>query len=329
MLQNQYYNRKLTKNHIEKILSNYNIKYNTMKNEIDAKFNNMIKLFINDIKAFLENIEEISNERKKIKEAENHEVELVLLKSKLEDKNKTINQLKTELELLSKENANLKNRVKFKDQIIRNKNINLDTNNLNIRLKTELNSNKNKCKKFTIRNNNYKNKTAKRPKEKSNINISLDTKTEEKMTIKNNNYSHRNNQLSSNIGKNIIDPENLRLSNTYRKSNKRVNNSMDKRTQIKNQKYKTKKIVNDIEKSPDVKSNQETKSSSKIQNLKNKDALIDEKFNSVEMPSIEPNDENESLTTDEIIEDEIKELELEEENIILLMDKIKQLNQDI
>ena len=329
MLQSQYYNSKLTKNHIEKILSNYNIKYNTMKNEIDAKFNNMIKLFINDIKAFLENIEEISNERKKIKEAENHEVELVLLKSKLEDKNKTINQLKTELELLSKENANLKNRVKFKDQIIRNKNINLDTNNLNIRLKTELNSNKNKCKKFTIRNNNYKNKTAKRPKEKSNINISLDTKTEEKMTIKNNNYSHRNNQLSSNIGKNIIDPENLRLSNTYRKSNKRVNNSMDKRTQIKNQKYKTKKIVNDIEKSPDVKSNQETKSSSKIQNLKNKDALIDEKFNSVEMPSIEPNDENESLTTDEIIEDEIKELELEEENIILLMDKIKQLNQDI
>jgi hypothetical protein len=237
--------------------------------------------------------------------------------------------LKTELGLLSKENENLKNRVKFKDQIIRNKNINLDANNLNIRLKTELNSNKNKCKKFTIRNNNYKNKTAKRPKEKSNINISLDTKTEEKMTIKNNNYSHRNNQLSSDISKNIIDPEYLRLSNIYRKSNKRVNNSMDKRTQIKNQKYKTKKIVNDIEKSPDVKSNQETKSSSKIQNLKNKDALIDEKFNSVEMPSIEPNDENESLTTDEIIEDEIKELELEEENIILLMDKIKQLNQDI
>ena len=108
MLQNQYYNSKLTKNHIEKILSNYNIKYNTMKNEIDAKFNNMIKLFINDIKAFLENIEEISNERKKIKEAENHEIELVLLKSKLEEKNKIENQLRTELELLIKENENLK-----------------------------------------------------------------------------------------------------------------------------------------------------------------------------------------------------------------------------
>ena len=75
MLQNQYFNSKLTHDHIEKILTNYNIKYNTMKNEIDAKFNTMIKLFINDIKAFLENIEEISNERKKIKDAENTEVE--------------------------------------------------------------------------------------------------------------------------------------------------------------------------------------------------------------------------------------------------------------
>ena len=148
MLQNQYYNSKLTKNHIEKILSNYNIKYNTMKNEIDAKFNNMIKLFINDIKAFLENIEEISNERKKIKEAENHEIELVLLKSKLEEKNKIENQLRTELELLIKENEDLKKRVKFKDQIIRNKNLNLDSNNFNIRLKTELNSNKNKLNNY-------------------------------------------------------------------------------------------------------------------------------------------------------------------------------------
>ena len=313
MLQNQYYNSKLSKNHIEKILSNYNIKYNTMKNEIDAKLNNMIKLFINDIKAFLENIEEISNERKKIKEAENHEIELVLLKSKLEEKNKIENQLRTELELLIKENENLKKRVKFKDQIIRNKNLNLDSNNFNIRLKTELNSNKNKYKKFTTGNNNLKN---------------LDAKTEEKLTIKNN-YSHRSNQLASDIVKNIINPENLRYSNTYRKSKKRVNNSMDKRTLIKNQKSKTKKNMNDIEKSPDIKSNQETKSSSKIQNLKNKELLIDEKFNSVEMPLIEPNDENESLTTDEIIEDEIKELELEEENIILLMDKIKQLNQNI
>jgi hypothetical protein len=104
---------------------------------------------------------------------------------------------------------------------------------------------------------------------------------------------------------------------------------MDKRTLIKNNKSQTKKNINNIEKSPEIKSNQETKSSSNIPNLKNKNLLTEEKFNSVEMPLIEPNEENESITTDEIIDDEIKELELEEENIILLMDKIKQLNQNI
>ena len=328
MLQNQYYNSKLTKNHIEKILSNYNIKYNTMKNEIDAKFNSMIKLFINDIKAFLENIEEISNERKKIKEAENHEVELVLLKNKLEEKNKTENQLRTELELLTKENIDLKKRIKFKEQIIRNKNLNLDTLGNNIRQRTELNPYKNKYKKFTAGNNNLKNQTAKKGKEKHNVNMSIDTKSDEKKTIKNN-YTHRSNQLSSNFEKNTIDSENLRYSNTYLKSKKKANNSMDKRTLIKNNKSQTKKNINNIEKSPEIKSNQETKSSSNIPNLKNKNLLTEEKFNSVEMPLIEPNEENESITTDEIIDDEIKELELEEENIILLMDKIKQLNQNI
>ena len=328
MLQNQYYNSKLTKNHIEKILSNYNIKYNTMKNEIDAKFNSMIKLFINDIKAFLENIEEISNERKKIKEAENHEVELVLLKNKLEEKNKTENQLRTELELLTKENIDLKKRIKFKEQIIRNKNLNLDTLGNNIRQRTELNPYKNKYKKFTAGNNNLKNQTAKKGKEKHNVNMSIDTKSDEKKTIKNN-YTHRSNQLSSNFEKNTIDSENLRYSNTYLKSKKKANNSMDKRTLIKNNKSQTKKNINNIEKSPEIKSNQETKSSSNIPNLKNKNLLTEEKFNSVEMPLIEPNEENESITTDEIIDDEIKELELEEENIILLMDKIRQLNQNI
>ena len=328
MLQNQYYNSKLTKNHIEKILSNYNIKYNTMKNEIDAKFNSMIKLFINDIKAFLENIEEISNERKKIKEAENHEVELVLLKNKLEEKNKTENQLRTELELLTKENIDLKKRIKFKEQIIRNKNLNLDTLGNNIRQRTELNPYKNKYKKFIAGNNNLKNQTAKKGKEKHNVNMSIDTKSDEKKTIKNN-YTHRSNQLSSNFEKNTIDSENLRYSNTYLKSKKKANNSMDKRTLIKNNKSQTKKNINNIEKSPEIKSNQETKSSSNIPNLKNKNLLTEEKFNSVEMPLIEPNEENESITTDEIIDDEIKELELEEENIILLMDKIKQLNQNI
>ena len=209
MLQYQYYNSKLTKNHIEKILSNYNIKYNTMKNEIDAKFNNMIKLFINDIKAFLENIEEISNERKKIKEAENYEVELVLLKNQLKEKNKTENQLRNELELITKENESLKKKIHSKEQIIKNKTPNFDSNNNNVKLKTEIKSIKNRYKKFTTGNNNIlKNKTAKKTKEKSNININVALKSEEKRTI--NNYSHRSNKLLSNFGKNTSDEDNPR-----------------------------------------------------------------------------------------------------------------------
>ena len=134
MFQNQYYNRNLTKEHIEKILTNYNIKYNTMKNEIDAKFNSMIKLFINDIKAFLENIEEISTERKKIKEAENKELELAILKNKLEEKNRTENALRNQVELLTKENERLEKKIKLKEKIIKNNKISLETSRIDIKV---------------------------------------------------------------------------------------------------------------------------------------------------------------------------------------------------
>ena len=121
MLQNQYYNYKLSKNHIEKILGNYNIKYNTMKKEIDAKFNNMIKLFVNDIRAFLENIEEISNERKKIKEAEKSQMEINILKSQLEEKLINENKMKNEIELLTKEISSLKIKMKTHSKVSKNK----------------------------------------------------------------------------------------------------------------------------------------------------------------------------------------------------------------
>ena len=317
MLQNQYFNSKLTHDHIEKILTNYNIKYNTMKNEIDAKFNTMIKLFINDIKAFLENIEEISNERKKIKDAENTEVELAILKNKLEEKKKSENQLKNEVELLTKENESLKKKIKFKEQIIQNKNLSVENTSSDIRLKTENNPTKNKYKKFTTGS-----KTTRRDKN----NLTLDAKTEEKKPVKNK-FAHKNKQLSLNLDKNI-DADNPKYTKTYINSKKKSNNSMDKR--IFKKKSNTKKNVNSNDKSPEVKSTQETKSTSNIQNAKNKSIINDEKLSTVEMPfSDQSYMENESITTDEILEDEIKELEKEEENIILLMDKIKQLNQNV
>ena len=323
MFQNQYYNRQLTHDHIEKILANYNIKYNTMKNEIDAKFNSMIKLFINDIKAFLENIEEISNERKKIKEAENQEIEMAILKNKIEEKNKNENKLKYELELLKKENENLKKRINIKEQVIKNKNMNVDHSSNNIRIKTESNANKNKYKKFTTGKNNINYKTAR--KEKNN-NLSIDAKTEEKKSkkiIK----THRNYQLSLNIEKNN-NTDNLKYANAF-KAKKKGNNSMDRRI-IPSKKSKTNTNTLSTEKSPGIKTNQETVCTSNIQNSKNENIINAEKLDKIESPFDEHSFlEYDSLTTDEILNDEIKELEMEEENIILLMDKIKKLNQNI
>lgn len=320
MLQNQYYNSILKKEHIEKILTNYNIKYNTMKNEIDAKFNNMIKLFINDIKAFLENIEEIFNERKKIKESENREMELITLKNKLVEQNKTESQLRNELELVINENKNLKKKIKLKEQIIKNKKLYFETTSNELRVKTESNPYKNRSKQFTTRN-----KTIKREKIKNN-NISLDIKTESKRPTKKT-YPNKKNQLSMNVVKNI-NSDNKNYVNEYIKSRKKMNNSMDKR--IVNNKPNLKKNIILKEKSPQIKSNQETKCSSNIQNIKNKSILNDEKLITVEMPfSDQSFVENESVTTDEILDEEIKELEMEEENIILLMEKIKKLNQNI
>ena len=315
MFQNQYYNRNLTKEHIEKILTNYNIKYNTMKNEIDAKFNSMIKLFINDIKAFLENIEEISIEKKKIKEAENNELELALLKNKLEEKNKTEHKLRNELESLTKENEKKKKRIKFKDQMIKNKKLSIETTSNDIRVNPSKNRNKNSL---------IGTKTARKDK-KNNVNLSIDIKSDEKILTKNK-FTHKNNKSYLNFDKNIIS-ENSKFAKSFLKSKKKTTNSMDKRI-IKKQ-SNIKKNLNLNEKSPELKSNQETKSTSNIQQGKNQLALNDEKLSTVEMPFSEPSyAENESITTDEILDDEIKELEMEEENIILLMDKIKQLNQN-
>ena len=152
MLQNQYYNNKLNKNHIEQILTNYNIKYNTMKNEIDSKFNRMIKLFLTDIRAFLENIEDIMNERRKIKEAENFKMEISILKTKLEEKSKNENKMKNEIDLLTRENTSLKMKIKTQNNIpiTRNEDETRGTYTNLFKNKTKTGNNNKKYLKYTI-----------------------------------------------------------------------------------------------------------------------------------------------------------------------------------
>ena len=109
MLQLQYLNKKLKKTHIDQILSNYNIKYTTMKNEIDDKINIMIKSFTQDISPYLNNIKEIVEQKDKLKLLEYNQNEIESIREELKEKIHELTKLKREIELLKLENKRLKN----------------------------------------------------------------------------------------------------------------------------------------------------------------------------------------------------------------------------
>ena len=115
MLQQQYFNSKLTKNQIDGIMNNFSIKYTTVKNEIDAKLNNLLKLFLNDIQPFLDNLEELSKERKKLKEFENIQREYNIMSLKLKEKISNEHRLESNIESLQKEITQLKNENRIKN----------------------------------------------------------------------------------------------------------------------------------------------------------------------------------------------------------------------
>lgn len=108
MLQMQYLNNKLTKTQIKHIVSNYNIKYTTMKTEIEAKINQMIQSFLREISTFFDSLEEISANKEKIKDLEKTKNELKALKEKLNEKKLSEIKLKEEIWYLNKEVERLK-----------------------------------------------------------------------------------------------------------------------------------------------------------------------------------------------------------------------------
>ena len=108
MLSLQYLNKRLKKNHIEQILKNYNIKYTTMKNEIENKINIMIKTFTEDISQFLNNLEDIAEQKKQLKNIVNNQTELESLREEIKEKIHEQTKLRREIELLRIENNRLK-----------------------------------------------------------------------------------------------------------------------------------------------------------------------------------------------------------------------------
>ena len=316
MFQNQYFNLKLTKNHVEKILTNYNIKYNTMKNEIDAKFNNLIKLFLNDIREFLENAEDIKNERKKIKEFENSQMEIALLKSKLEEKTLNEHKMQSDIDLLTKENSTLKLKVKLSGNY---KSKNLYESNNNSILKSESRP----TKKIGFTGAEIKNKEKNKNK---NLFSKLRIKTEGNKVRKKFN-GRNNNSLSSSMEKKFSNKniQNLKSGSIQFKGNK----SVEKRnTQNNKNKIKNKNKNNYIQRTPQNKSvilySSENVSINNINNKKINNTVENQPKINSEIPPFEPNFEEDDslLTVDDVIEEEIKELEMDEENIILLIEEI-------
>ena len=108
MLSLQYLNKRLKKNHVEKILANYNIKYTTMRKEIENKIDIMIKAFTDDISAFYNKMDEIAEQKEQLKTIENNQNELEMLKDQVNDYKHEQNELKREIELLKMENNRLK-----------------------------------------------------------------------------------------------------------------------------------------------------------------------------------------------------------------------------
>lgn len=120
MLQLQYYNSGLKNNHINKILNNYRIKYTQIKNEIEAKVNKMMKFFLKDILVFLENIEEVAEQKRKISDYEVIQKELELTRIKIKNNIYNEHKLKNECDILQQENCLLKLKIKSLNQKIYN-----------------------------------------------------------------------------------------------------------------------------------------------------------------------------------------------------------------
>ena len=112
MLQLQYFNTKLKNKQINDILGNYKLKYSHIKNNIETKLNELIKLFLNDISTFLEKTEEIATGKKKLNNYEKMKNELESIRNQLKAKIYNEHKIKNELEILNQENAILKLKLK-------------------------------------------------------------------------------------------------------------------------------------------------------------------------------------------------------------------------
>jgi len=345
MLQLQYYNKGLSKTQIEQIIKNYNLKYTTLTNEINLKLNSIIKTVLNDITPFLENIEYLSKQAKQLKEFENAKSRIDLLENKLKEKTflekelqENINCLKQEINDLKEKEKEYEKNIKLKDELLlkaeeykKNTHNPQNTNNINNKSKNRQKSlDLNKAK--TFRNSSLDKleiskeiKTSRNEEENSNINNSINTSTKkhkQKINFKwnkdnNNKYMMNLKEITRNLAGYH---EKVVSTKTTQNINKFISGSnyKEERKSTKNKR----RVVHSFDKK-EIKKDNKMRLSSEI----NKISRFE--FNKESDSDKENNDniqENKSYNLyDEEIDEEIKELEIEEQNILDIINKINNL----
>lgn len=364
MLSIQYLNKRLTKKHIEKILSNYSIKYTTMKKEIENKVNGMIKTFTEDISAFLNNMEEIAEEKEKLKSLTNNQNELETLREEMKAKVHEESELRREIELLKIENDRLKNstnntktinnatsRKKLCSSARENFNSMSNYNSPNIRSPTKKGRNSNSLLLKTDRKDNKKNLDSRIFKSPQNTQLKKTTKKilQTKLEKKNTNLLKKNEKSKTNktvLGYNSADTRtepNLNFNSNkgiLGKSKQALNNTKKKTTfklPTKNETLKknenTKKIlnrtVNNFNKAKEDQTNTNTINKPDSISIKqdSEDSSSESSSYSKSVNKSRSRSRFTSVDLDEentIIDEEISEMNYFEEEIVSLMEEIKE-----
>jgi hypothetical protein len=235
MLQLQYYNSGLKNNHINKILNNYRMKYTHIKNEIESKINQMIKFFLKDILVFLENIEEVSNQKHKINEYESVLKELEITRAKIKDKISAEYKLKNECEMLQQENCLLKLKINSLNYKINNL---TNLNNYNSQESSPIRIKSNNSTTMNIYSNSQRNFMSPKPEKLRN----LLTEFREDASHNKTRLLSPNNELSKSL-KTRENIDKLALKINYGKMIKSKNNFKNKKKKINVNKYVNNKTL--------------------------------------------------------------------------------------
>ena len=343
MLQLQYYNKGLSKTQIEQIIKNYNLKYTTLTNEINLKLTSLIKTVLNDITPFLENIEYLSKQAKQLKEFENAKNHVELLENKIKEKTfrekeleNYINNLKQEINDLKEKEKEYEKNIKIKNELI----LKYEESKQRIKNNKQNNNPKIKKRKKSLDINNKKafrspswkkleiNKENIVSRNENNFNNNNETNTSIKKMKpkydfkwnKNNKYMMNLQEITRNLAgfhEHIMTNKNNVIMNKFISGS---NQKEDKKTIKKN-----KKFVHSFD-------NRETKQGKNLRLSGEFTDVSKFKITKEEESDKENNDVSQDNKIfelcDEEIDEEIKELELDEQNILNIINKINNLENE-